>query len=74
MAEQYLCQPLFAALANVVPALSVTVNHMAENIAMLNELEERKIGTERIMAATSLQDVLPSWSPPAVTARVPMDC
>ena len=61
---KYLCQPLFNAMAVVIPTLQVACDCMVDNVQMLTALEERKFGTEQIMTAGRLQDLLPQMVPP----------
>ena len=60
---KYLCQPLFKAMAVAIPSLEVACDCMAENVLMLTALEEGKYGTEQIMSAGRLQDLLPQMAP-----------
>ena len=60
---KYLCQPLFKAMVNVIPALSVATDCMSENLQMLTALDEGKFGTEQIMTAGRLNDLLPDHCP-----------
>jgi hypothetical protein len=57
---KYLCQPLFKALVKVIPSLTVATDFIDQNLVMLTELDEGKIGTETIMAAARLGEILPS--------------
>ena len=57
---KYLCQPLFKALVMVIPSLTVATDFIDQNLVMLTELDEGKIGTETIMAAARLGEILPS--------------
>ena len=63
---KYLCQPLFQALVKIIPSLSVATDCMTANLAMLNELEEGKFGTEQIMAAERLRTLLPNHDSPGM--------
>ena len=77
---KYLCQPLFGAIEGVIPAASVATGFMADNIAMLTELDEQKVETDKIMSAASLQTLLPhfaaraSAAPAAAAALAPTEC
>ena len=51
----------------VIPDLSVATDNMTSNVAMLTELDEQKFGTEQIMTAGGLHDLLPSY--PALSAQ-----
>jgi len=65
---KYLCQPQFAALVKVIPRLSIAIDNLADNLAMLGELEKKKVATEQIMAAGSLLTLLPDLAWPAGSA------
>ena len=59
----------------VIPDLSVATDHMASNVAMLTELDEQKLGTEQIMTAGGLHDLLPSHAAlPAQRKLLPTEC
>jgi len=71
---KYLCQPLFKAMLQVIPDLSIATDNMADNLGMLTELDEKKVGTEEIMSAASLGALLPQHAAPVAPTLGPNEC